>query len=136
MSDRKIIEYIPKESKPSSQSLVYVPKIKKYSQPIKTLRIIGEPDDITEFETVDDFNKYYSEHQDEFECPTLKLNKKFKIPGYTLTKPKGGELCLKKSTKNKSSDVEELQRKYKVLAEAVNQLSEELQAIVKHLSGE
>ena len=42
---------------------------------------------IVEFENVDDFNIYYSTHKDEFNnMTTQKLNTKYKIPGYRLTK--------------------------------------------------
>ena len=42
---------------------------------------------IVEFETVDDFNIYYNKHPDEFANKTTqKLNTKYKIPGYKLTK--------------------------------------------------
>ena len=116
-----------------SEIIEYVPKVKKYKPAVKSIRIIGEPEDVIEFESVDDFNKYYGEHIEEFEGSTLKLNKKYKIPGYTLTKV-DKETCLKKITKNKSSDILDLQNKYKSMAEAFNQLSEEVQAVVKHLT--
>ena len=42
---------------------------------------------IVEFETIDDFNIYYNKHPDEFANKTTqKLNTKYKIPGYKLTK--------------------------------------------------
>ena len=42
---------------------------------------------IVEFETIDDFNVYYNKHPDEFaDKTTQKLNTKYKIPGYRLTK--------------------------------------------------
>ena len=42
---------------------------------------------IVEFETIDDFNIYYNKHPDEFaDKTTQKLNTKYKIPGYRLTK--------------------------------------------------
>ena len=42
---------------------------------------------IVEFETIDDFNIYYNKHPDEFTNKTTqKLNTKYKIPGYKLTK--------------------------------------------------
>jgi len=124
MSERKIIEYVP--------------KVKKYTPSVKSIKIIGLPSDVIEFETVEDFNKYYSEHTDDFNEPTLKLNKKYKIRGYTLTKHKNEngetETCLKVSNKNKNDIIIDLQNKYKQMAEAFNQLSEELQAVVKHLT--
>ena len=59
----------------------------KYSN-MKPLEVI-EPynPQIVEFETVDDFNIYYNKHPDEFANKTTqKLNTKYKIPGYKLTK--------------------------------------------------
>ena len=44
---------------------------------------------IIQFESIDDFNSYYSKHQNEFNETTQKLNKKYKIPGYRLTSLKG-----------------------------------------------
>lgn len=45
---------------------------------------------IVEFESVDDFNDYYNKHSSEFnDKTTQKLNTKYKIPGYRLTKEKG-----------------------------------------------
>ena len=42
---------------------------------------------IVKFENVDDFNIYYSTHKEEFNnMTTQKLNTKYKIPGYRLTK--------------------------------------------------
>ena len=42
---------------------------------------------IVEFDTIDDFNIYYNKHPDEFADKTIqKLNTKYKIPGYRLTK--------------------------------------------------
>ena len=131
MTENKIIEYVPKEARERSE---YVPKVKKYKPAVKSIRIIGEPEDVIEFESVDDFNKYYSEHLEEFDKPSVKLNKKYKIPGYTLTKVEK-ETCLKKVTKNKTTEILDLQNKYKSMAEAFNQLSEEVQAVVKHLTG-
>ena len=116
-----------------SEIIEYIPKVIKYKPAVKSIRIIGEPEDVIEFESVDDFNKYYGEHIEEFDKPSVKLNKKYKIPGYTLTKV-DKETCLKKITKNKSSDLLELQNKYKSMAEEFNQLSEEVQAVVKYLT--
>ena len=44
---------------------------------------------IIQFESIEDFNSYYSKHQNEFNETTIKLNKKYKIPGYKLTNLKG-----------------------------------------------
>ena len=44
---------------------------------------------VIQFESIEDFNGYYSKHQNEFNGTTQKLNKKYKIPGYKLTTLKG-----------------------------------------------
>ena len=57
-------------------------------QPFKT--------DIIEFTTTDDFTKYYREHEDDFNnISTYKLNVKYKIPGYKISKKgkKSGDKC-------------------------------------------
>ena len=58
--------------------------VKEY-QPIE----IKEPfkTDVIEFSTTDDFTRYYREHEDEFDnMSTYKLNIKYKVPGYKLSK--------------------------------------------------
>ena len=43
-----------------------------------------------EFGSVDEFNIFYNEHKDEFNTlTTCKLNKKYHVPGYRITKIKG-----------------------------------------------
>ena len=57
-------------------------------QPFKT--------DVIEFTTTDDFTKYYREHEDDFNnVSTYKLNVKYKIPGYKISKKgkKTGDKC-------------------------------------------
>ena len=57
-------------------------------QPFKT--------DVIEFTTTDDFTKYYREHEDDFNnISTYKLNVKYKIPGYKISKKgkKSGDKC-------------------------------------------
>ncbi len=59
---------------------------------------------IVEFETVDDFNIYYNKHPDEFTNKTTqKLNTKYKIPGYKLTKV-NKELKIIKDYRKASTD--------------------------------
>ena len=59
---------------------------------------------IVEFETIDDFNIYYNKHPDEFaDKTTQKLNTKYKIPGYRLTKA-NKELKIIKDYRNQHSD--------------------------------
>ena len=42
-----------------------------------------------QFKSPDDFNIYYNKHADEFNETTYKLNVKYKIPGFKITKLKG-----------------------------------------------
>ena len=57
---------------------------------------------VVEFETVDDFNAYYNKHASEFDGKTTqKLNTKYKIPGYRLTKV-NNQLKIIKDYRNKA----------------------------------
>lgn len=61
-------------------------------EPIKVIEPYNPQ--IVEFENIDDFNIYYNTHKEEFgNMTTQKLNTKYKIPGYKLTK-KSNELKL------------------------------------------
>ena len=42
-----------------------------------------------QFASPDEFNMYYNKHADEFNETTYKLNVKYKIPGFKITKLKG-----------------------------------------------
>lgn len=78
---------------------------------VKKLEVI-EPykPDIIEFENVDDFNEYYNKHTDEFNQTTYKLNVKYKIPGYKLTK-KGEQLkIIKDYYKKDTASLQESRR--------------------------
>ena len=45
---------------------------------------------VLEFESINDFNIYYNKYADDFnDMTTQKLNTKYKIPAYPLTKEKG-----------------------------------------------
>lgn len=59
---------------------------------------------IIQFENVNDFNVYYSKHKEEFDESTQKLNAKYKIPGYKLTKLKGILKIIKDYSLKTSSD--------------------------------
>ncbi len=52
-----------------------------------------------QFASPDEFNMYYNKHADEFNETTYKLNVKYKIPGFKITKLKG-ELKLIKDYSN------------------------------------
>ena len=56
---------------------------------------------VTQFRDVDDFNNYYQDNREEFETTTTHmLNKKYKIPGFKITKIKG-VVSLKNTQKTK-----------------------------------
>ena len=42
-----------------------------------------------QFSSPDEFNMYYNKHKDDFNETTYKLNVKYKIPGFKITKLKG-----------------------------------------------
>ena len=69
--------------------------LKEKTEPLKFSNIepleVIEPyhPQIIQFESIEDFNTYYSKHQNDFNETTHKLNKKYKIPGYKLTNLKG-----------------------------------------------
>ena len=61
------------------------------------------PETIT-FDTPEEFTEYLTEHKEEMDATTTnKLNKKYKIRNYSITKIKG-EICLKKSKNTVESD--------------------------------
>ena len=61
---------------------------------------------IVEFESVDDFNIYYSTHKEEFNnMTTQKLNTKYKIPGYRLTKKENNLKLIKDYYKRKDENI-------------------------------
>lgn len=75
------------------------------------IKIIGKYREMKQFETVDEFNKYYAKHKEEIDAKTSnQLNKELKIRGYKITKrnvkmiddKKFGELCLKPITKDEA----------------------------------
>lgn len=60
---------------------------------------------LKEFETVDEFNKYYIKHKSDIDSQTTHtLNKKYHIKGYRITKIKG-DLQLKGVVKNNKTGV-------------------------------
>ena len=81
---------------------------------------------IIQFENVNDFNVYYSKHKEEFDESTQKLNAKYKIPGYKLTKLKGILKIIKDYSLKTSSDEEinELQKVIKEIEKIQRELKE------------
>ena len=79
----------------------------KFTELIKPVQVI-EPykPQVIQFENIDDFNIYYTKHADDFkDITTYKLNVKYKIPGYKITR-KSGELKLIKDYANKDKMTE------------------------------
>ena len=54
---------------------------------------------IVEFKNIDDFNIYYNANKQQFDMTTQKLNAKYKIPGYKLTKKSNVLKLIKDYTK-------------------------------------
>ena len=80
-------------------------KIKTIEKEPVDLKILEKysPETIT-FDTPEEFTEYLTEHKEEMDATTTnKLNKKYKIRGYCITKIKG-EICLKKSKNTVESD--------------------------------
>lgn len=104
---------------------IFVPRIKDLPQrPVSPypnqkkqknkIPLITKPT-ITEFRDVDDFNNYYQQNKDEFETTTTHmLNKKYKIPGFKITKIKG-VVSLKNIQNNKPQILETVNKKMDAL---------------------
>ena len=89
-----------------------------------------------QFKSPDDFNIYYNKHADEFNETTYKLNVKYKIPGFKITKLKG-ELKLIKDYSHhvtpsslRSDDVEQ---RFKSLEARIDSLQHEVANVVSYL---
>ena len=106
---------------------------------------------IIQFESIDDFNSYYSKHQNEFNETTQKLNKKYKIPGYRLTSLKGKLKIIKDyQSKNPSGSsfevpqedsseeresIKNLEEKIKNQQNMINELQKQIVEIQNYLQG-
>ncbi len=80
-------------------------KIKTIEKEPVDLKILEKysPETIT-FDTPEEFTEYLTEHKEEMDATTTnKLNKKYKIRNYSITKIKG-EICLKKSKNTVESE--------------------------------
>ena len=98
---------------------------------------------IIQFENTDDFNIYYNKHLEEFNETTYKLNIKYKIPGYKITKIKGQLKLIKdysikensgKENKEKQSDINELKIRLEALEKANKIITEQINHITEYLS--
>ena len=104
---------------------------------------------IIQFESIEDFNSYYSKHQNEFNETTQKLNKKYKIPGYKFTSLKGTLKIIKDYQLKDSSEssleetpqerefmkchVKNLEEKIKNQQNMINELQKQIVEIQNYL---
>ena len=117
-------------------------KLIKFKKELPEMKIIEKfSPDITTFDTKEDFIEYFNEHKDELNTlTTQKLNKMFKISGYTITKIKG-EVSLKSARdaqplhKDEQSRIETLEREVQTLKNALTNLIDTLinDGIIKNL---
>ena len=100
---------------------------------------------IIQFENTDDFNIYYNKHLEEFNESTYKLNIKYKIPGYKITKIKGQlkiikDYSIKKNSesenKEKQIEINELKIRLEALEKANKIITEQINHITEYLSGQ
>lgn len=98
---------------------------------IKIIEPIKKP--LVEFASIDEFNIYYNKHKDEIDNETTHtLNKKFRIPGYRITKIKG-EICLKKDKPNtpaKEDRVVMLANRVNLLTNHIEQIENTLNKVI------
>ena len=81
---------------------MYSNNVRKFVKEFKPIEI-KQPfkTDVIEFANTDDFTKYYREHEDDFNnISTYKLNVKYKIPGYKISKKDKKEIILIKDYRN------------------------------------
>ena len=77
------------------------------SKKIKTIEPVREK---RRFNNVDEFNKFYNDHQEEFEKnTTCILNKKYEVPGYKITKIKG-EVSLKNIPESRQTTLDKIEQ--------------------------
>ena len=91
------------------------------------------------FSSPDEFNIYYNKHADDFNETTYKLNVKYKIPGFKITKIKG-ELKLIKdyahptlSTTPNNTQNNEFERKLNNLESYIKSLEHRLAEVERYL---
>ena len=95
---------------------------------------------IVEFKNVDDFNIYYNANKQQFDMTTQKLNAKYKIPGYKLTKKSNTLKLIKDYTKTDSTandstrKVDSSANEFKALQDRVAFLEKQMEHITAFLS--
>ena len=93
-----------------------------------------------QFASPDEFNIYYNKHADEFNETTYKLNVKYKIPGFKITKLKG-ELKLIKDYHTTPSPTaqsplrltDDVEQRFKSLEARIDRLQHEVANVVSYL---
>ena len=115
----------------------------KFTELIKPVQVI-EPykPQVIQFENIDDFNIYYTKHADEFkDITTYKLNVKYKIPGYKITR-KSGELKLIKDYANEhkitesqtdNNEIPILRQRIEIAEQQIKSLTARIESIEKFL---
>ena len=93
---------------------------------------------IVEFETIDDFNIYYNKHPDEFANKTTqKLNTKYKIPGYKLTKVNKELKIIKdyRNANNKGAGIKDVNNdnEFNSLLTRINIIEKQIKEITDYL---
>ena len=77
------------------------------SKKVKTIEPVRER---RRFNNVDEFNKFFNDHQEEFErTTTCKLNKKYEVPGYRITKI-NGEVSLKNIPESRQTAMDKIEK--------------------------
>ena len=77
------------------------------SKKVKTIEPVREK---RRFNNVDEFNKFFNDHQKEFEeTTTCKLNKKYEVPGYRITKI-NGEVSLKNIPESRQTALDKIEQ--------------------------
>ena len=122
-------------------SSITVRKFVKEFKPIE----IKEPfkTDVIEFTNTDDFTKYYREHENDFNnISTYKLNVKYKIPGYKISKRQIAnedkkEMILIKDYKYKAPTANIVtnddDEQINILQKAINELEKRISNIEEYL---
>ena len=92
-----------------------------------------------EFESPDEFDKYYQEHKTELEEKTThKLNKMFNIPGYRITKIKG-VLSLKNIPQSRITStmrIDSLELKINEMKDRLNQCINTINNVLDVINGQ
>ena len=91
------------------------------------------------FSSPDEFNIYYNKHADDFNETTYKLNVKYKIPGFKITKIKGELKLIKdyahptQSTTSNNTQNNEFERKLNSLESYIKSLEHRLAEVERYL---